>query len=95
MTEKFGSGRFCSKTCANSRKHSEETKNKIRLSNTGKTSINSKVVDREIAIELYSQSPKYCIDCNTLLPFEYRKKDRCFDCADIHKRQLLSINSKK
>lgn len=95
MTEKFGSGRFCSRACANSRNHSEETKNKIKLSNTGKTSITSKVVDREIAIELYNQSPKYCIDCNTSLPFERRKKDRCLDCADIHKRQLLSINSKK
>ena len=29
MTEKFGSGRFCSRFCANSRKHSKETKEKI------------------------------------------------------------------
>ena len=29
MTEKFGSGRFCSPSCANSRNHSEETKKKI------------------------------------------------------------------
>lgn len=29
MTEKFGSGRFCSKSCANIRKHSNETKQKI------------------------------------------------------------------
>lgn len=29
MTEKFGSGRFCSKACANSKNHSEETKQKI------------------------------------------------------------------
>lgn len=29
MTEKFGSGRFCSKACANSRLHSEKTKEKI------------------------------------------------------------------
>lgn len=28
----FGSGRFCSKSCANARTHSEETKNKIRES---------------------------------------------------------------
>lgn len=28
--DKFGSGRFCSRTCANSHKHSDETKNKIR-----------------------------------------------------------------
>ena len=32
MTEKFGSGRFCSRTCANTRKHSKETKHKISLS---------------------------------------------------------------
>ena len=30
MTEKFGSGRFCSRFCANSRDHSDETKDKIR-----------------------------------------------------------------
>ena len=29
MTEKFGSGRFCSRKCANSKNHSEETKRKI------------------------------------------------------------------
>lgn len=31
MTEKFGSGRFCSRYCANSRVHSEETKQKISV----------------------------------------------------------------
>lgn len=29
MTEKFGSGRFCCRACANGHKHSEETKQKI------------------------------------------------------------------
>ena len=29
MTEKFGSGRFCSRACANARDHSDETKTKI------------------------------------------------------------------
>ena len=29
-TEKFGSGRFCSRACANKRNHSEETKENIR-----------------------------------------------------------------
>ena len=33
MTEKFGSGRFCSRSCANTRQHSKETKNKISSSN--------------------------------------------------------------
>lgn len=30
VTEKYGSGRFCSRACANTRKHSDETKQKIR-----------------------------------------------------------------
>lgn len=29
MTEKYGSGRFCCKACANTRRHSEKTKEKI------------------------------------------------------------------
>ena len=29
MATKFGSGRFCSRFCANAREHSEETKAKI------------------------------------------------------------------
>jgi very-short-patch-repair endonuclease len=35
MTEKFGSGRFCSRACANARDHSEETKQKISGALTG------------------------------------------------------------
>lgn len=31
MTEKFGSGRFCCRACANSHEHSEETKQKISM----------------------------------------------------------------
>ena len=33
MTEKFSTGRFCSRACANTRHHSEETKTKIGISN--------------------------------------------------------------
>lgn len=35
MTEKFGSGRFCSRVCAHSRPQSEETKQKIGQSLAG------------------------------------------------------------
>ena len=34
---KYGSGRFCSRACANTRKHSDETKDKIRLGLAKKT----------------------------------------------------------
>ena len=30
-SDKFGSGRFCSRSCANSRQHSEETKHKLSI----------------------------------------------------------------
>lgn len=36
MTEKYGSGRFCSRSCANSHTHSEQTKQKISQSNKSK-----------------------------------------------------------
>ena len=35
--DKFGSGRFCSRSCANSHNHSEETKAKISASINKKT----------------------------------------------------------
>lgn len=38
MTKKFGSGRFCSRSCANTRKHSEETKSKLSNANKNSTS---------------------------------------------------------
>jgi len=40
MTEKFGSGRFCSRHCANSKPHSEEAKNNIRNGILNKTPSN-------------------------------------------------------
>ena len=55
MTEKFGSGRFCSRTCANMREPSEETKAKI------KNGINAFYASSE------RQSPKYKIDRVTQL----------------------------
>lgn len=46
MTKKFGSGRFCSQTCANTREFSEETKqkigNSIKTSELFKTSVEQK-----------------------------------------------------
>ena len=39
VTSKYGSGRFCSRACANSRVHSDETKQKIRKTLTKHTEI--------------------------------------------------------
>lgn len=43
MAKKFGSGRFCSRACANSRSHSEETKEKIRATERAKSKNSQKV----------------------------------------------------
>lgn len=47
MTEKFGSGKFCSKSCANTRDHSEETKEKIRQGLTKQTICNCQFCNKE------------------------------------------------
>lgn len=67
MTEYFGSGRFCSRSCANSRQHSEESKNKI------KTSVQKHLVNIGVYVmssadnvedETYVlKSQRYCVKC--------------------------------
>lgn len=58
----FGSGRFCCRACANTRKHSEETKQKIGLGlhNSDKVSH---------VIENYLKNPNYCKICNKRLNY--------------------------
>ena len=86
MTEKFGSGRFCSRACANSRSHSIETRKKISFSNIHSDAckqaqqrakeqfIKESQIKRAQLIDQYYANPKYCKICNKLIPF-----DRC-DC---------------
>lgn len=65
VTEYYGSGRFCSRSCANTRQHSEETKHKIqqsvKLNPAGWASkewINEHKKEKRI---------QYCILCNNVL----------------------------
>lgn len=96
MTEKYGSGRFCCKACANSRERSEETKEKIRLANKGKIFISTQDVNNNIKLKQvsYSEHPKICIDCDIELSFELRKRKRCPACSNIHKSASLSKSTK-
>lgn len=66
MTEYYGSGRFCSKFCANSRKHTEETKKKISDSLCSKNSR-----------EIYYENPKRCIVCNNIIEYEHLRRKTC------------------
>ena len=96
MTEKFGSGRFCCKSCANRRTHSEETKRKIGSSITsivhsqqGSKLINLTRLNHIKAKERYEQNPNYCIVCNGIIPYEKRTNQTCGEIC--HKKLQSKI----
>ena len=68
MTEKYSSGRFCSSKCAHSRKHTEQTKQKI-----SDTAINKNLA----YLEEYNNSPKYCMICGKVLSYNQRNNKVC------------------
>ena len=61
MTEKFGSGRFCSRSCANTRSHSDESKQKIRntLNKTFESQQKPPIRDKKICKLCSSQISSY------------------------------------
>lgn len=82
--QKFGSGRFCSRSCANSRCFSEETKSKIRETGKVKHRINFRHLQ---ALSLYLSNPNYCCICGNILPYDKRNRKTCSDAC---KRQVYS-----
>lgn len=91
MTEKYGSGRFCSRACANSRVHSKESKQKTSEILKVKSKIKGHI-SKEDYINQYNQSPKKCIICNNSLPYSQRMHKTCGpEC----KKTLLSMHAKK
>lgn len=95
MTEKFGSGRFCSRACANSRVLSEETKekigNKLKIQKRKKYCV---ICGSELGSKNKSG---YCADCSRKLPkTEATKeklsniaKERGFGGFNFHKPNIL------
>ena len=73
MTVFYGSGRFCSRSCANTRQHSDETKAKI-----GK---NHRSVKRDISknIIYYERNPNRCTQCGKALSYNMRFRKTCSD----------------
>ena len=70
MTEKFGSGKFCSRACANKKIHSELTRQKISSS-----------VKKSVAKKQTSHSKKFCILCRQKLK-NNNKTGFCKYCLD-------------
>ena len=79
MTEKFGSGKFCSRACANAREHSVETKQRIRQGVAGQAQ--SKHLE---AKQTYLLNPNYCTICGKVLSYKMRFRSTC--CEEcLHK----------
>lgn len=84
LTEYYGSGRFCSRKCANTRTHSKETKSKIQKSitkfycNHSPQNTQRKSIKRRQEYEL---NPKKCVCCGIKLSYEQRNRKTCSsDC---------------
>lgn len=73
MTEYYGSGKFCSRECANSRKHSQETKEKIRNSIKN----HSSKAYHNLKIQEYNKNPNKCSICGKDIPYELRHRKTC------------------
>ena len=79
MTEKFGSGRFCCRSCANARVASEKqrtsaSKQMSHLNTMKKARSNT----RRLRLELdYSLHPNYCTICGNALDWSHRHNKTC------------------
>ena len=74
MLEKFGSGKFCSRSCANTRDRTEDTKKNIGRS-VSNTSQVKQVKQKNI--DAYEQNPKYCKICQEKIDYDRRFSNTC------------------
>ncbi len=84
MTEKFGSGRFCSRACANARDISDETREKISKSLSKSEDLNVKAVVKPAKIK---EEPIVCLVCSKPLS-KYNTTGYCTEHLNEHKQQL-------
>ena len=85
MTEYYGSGRFCSRSCANSNPQSTLTRELISV---GVQHVATELgQDRhQRCVEKYESNPVYCVSCGKRLSYERREKKTCGDEACIKVR---------
>lgn len=91
MTAFYGSGRFCSRSCANTRQHSKETKDKISKSvcDVHKRGVYRGMYKRAFKgiykhdisknIISYKLNPNKCTQCGKELPYKIRFRKTCSD----------------
>ena len=95
MTEKFGSGRFCSKACANSRVKSDESKIKVSQSlfHHNSKQVDNGISKRQLNVEKYNLNPSRCSVCNAILPYEKRNNKTCGIKSCILKQQSIKMTN--
>lgn len=82
MTEKYGSGRFCCRSCANSRERSEELRQRlghkaaIRIQSSDSYLTPSARLSRQREEE-YRAAPTYCCICGAPLDYAHRERSTC------------------
>lgn len=92
MTEKFGSGRFCSRACANSRPHSNEEREKI---STTLKKYTKDVI--QIKAKRYNKIPNKCVICGKILTYNHKNRKTCSkECAkQLQSKVMLELCKKK
>lgn len=95
MTEKYASGKFCCRSCANSRKKSNEVRNKISLS-LKRNYIETKqqhpsYIKHQKTLEKYEQNPAYCKVCGAKLPYEQRGNNTCSKKSCHHEYRSYAV----
>jgi hypothetical protein len=87
MTEKFGSGRFCSRACANSRERSDDVKEKISqgVIRTGHKPLTREQIlkiganNHARALDKYYKNPSICECCGNIISYESKHRKTCSD----------------
>ena len=89
MTEFWGSGVFCSRKCANSRPHSEETKRKISTSIRNSPLYANGVIHAK-NVRQYYENPAFCSVCGKMLNYNQRNNKTCGrSCSKIQQSNTM------
>ena len=90
MTEKFGSGKFCSRKCSNARCFTAEA-----IAKKSRSAKDAKFHELTANLENYCQNPKLCVVCNSILPYKFRFRKTCSDDCKyklLRQRELESYS---
>ena len=93
MTEKYGSGRFCSRACANSHDRTEESKKKTSEKLKVSYVLPPNCTNKDENKLKYLQNPKRCPICNSIIPYEIRFHHTCGHPTCINNQISIKVSS--